>query len=188
MKKFILTIVLATLCLFFRANAQSQTLDIKPLNIGDRIPEAFWKMPLQVVNHAGGTKTITLNDYRNKLIILDFWATYCAPCIKSLELLDTIKQSNLNNLEVIPVLAYDLPANALPFMIEREWKFYSVVNDTLLNKVLFPRVLTGFGSIWVYKGKLLAAPIDKYLSYDTIARILSGRKVNFENRNNKTGK
>src|SRR5690606_33195356 len=53
--------------------AEGQT-EIKPLQIGDTIPEALWSLPLQVINHPEGKDTITLNDYRDKkLIILDFW-------------------------------------------------------------------------------------------------------------------
>lgn len=92
MKKFILTIVLASLCLFFKANAQSQHNNIKPLTIGDTIPEAIWNMPLQVVNHPQGKKTITLNDYRGKLIILDFWATWCGTCISRFPHVDSLNK------------------------------------------------------------------------------------------------
>src|SRR5690606_23251256 len=44
------------------------------LRIGDPIPEAGWHMPLPVVNHPKGKDTVTLHDYRDQLIILDFWA------------------------------------------------------------------------------------------------------------------
>src|SRR5690606_24297636 len=69
-------------------SAQERTdaglLNVKPLQIGDTIPEELWHLPLQVVNHPDGKDTITQNDYRDKLIILDFWATWCAPCVKEL--------------------------------------------------------------------------------------------------------
>lgn len=58
--------------------------EIKPLQIGDTVPEAIWHLPLQVVNHPDGRDTITLNDYRDrKLIILDFWSSWCSSCLKS---------------------------------------------------------------------------------------------------------
>src|SRR5690606_22173725 len=47
-------------------------IEIKPHKIGDTIPEELWNLPMQVVNHPTGKDTITLNDYRDKkLIILD---------------------------------------------------------------------------------------------------------------------
>ncbi len=85
--------LLSTLCFYmFILSAQSPRKDsgaggldqIKPLKIGDTIPELLWNTPLKVVNHPSAREQITLNDYRDKkLIILDFWATWCGSCIKS---------------------------------------------------------------------------------------------------------
>ena len=47
---------------------------------------------------------INLNDFKGKLILLNFWATWCAPCkeeMPSLDLLD--KKANLNNLKIFPI-------------------------------------------------------------------------------------
>src|SRR5690606_22197853 len=64
---------------------------ITALNIGDQIPDALWNTPLQVINHPDGKDYITLNDYRDrKLIILDFWATWCGSCIKNFPKLDSL--------------------------------------------------------------------------------------------------
>src|SRR5690606_20797345 len=89
----LLCFMLFNLSTAWAQSAESRTAEgqseIKPLQIGDTIPEELWNLPLQVVNHPDGKDTITLNDYRDKkLIILDFGGTICPPCIASLRHLE----------------------------------------------------------------------------------------------------
>ena len=47
---------------------------------------------------------INLNDYRGKLVIVNFWATWCAPCKKEMPSLDMLYQDNsFKNLKVFAV-------------------------------------------------------------------------------------
>ena len=47
---------------------------------------------------------LQLNDFNNSLIILNFWATWCAPCREEMPSLDKLDGSNLfDNLEIIPI-------------------------------------------------------------------------------------
>src|SRR5690606_38373281 len=72
--KVVLSYGLLYFTLFNLSNAWAQSPDnretaerqakIKPLQVGDTIPEEVWNMPLQVVNHSTGKDTITLTDYR----------------------------------------------------------------------------------------------------------------------------
>ena len=49
-------------------------------------------------------KDINLDDFKGKLLILNFWATWCAPCREEMPSLDYL-QSNikLNNLKIFPI-------------------------------------------------------------------------------------
>ena len=49
-------------------------------------------------------KNVDLDDFKGKLIILNFWATWCAPCKEEMPSLDYL-QSNikLNNLKIFPI-------------------------------------------------------------------------------------
>ena len=49
-------------------------------------------------------KKINLNDYYGKLVIVNFWATWCAPCKKEMPSLDNLYQDdNFKNLQIFPV-------------------------------------------------------------------------------------
>jgi thiol-disulfide isomerase/thioredoxin len=49
-------------------------------------------------------KIIRLSDYKGNLVMLNFWATWCAPCKKEMPSLDALKVNpNLNNLEIFPI-------------------------------------------------------------------------------------
>src|SRR5690606_1103827 len=57
----------------------------EPMQMGNLIPDELWDTPLTLWNAANDrTETITLNDYRGKVIILDFWATWCKSCIANM--------------------------------------------------------------------------------------------------------
>src|SRR5690606_30809751 len=83
--------------------AATALADIKPLQIGDTIPDYLWQLPLQVINHPEGKDTITLNDYRGKLILLDFWGRGCHSCIAAFPKLDTLQEQFNTDLQVILV-------------------------------------------------------------------------------------
>ena len=47
---------------------------------------------------------IDLNDYKGNLILLNFWATWCAPCKEEMPSLDLLTlNKNLDNLEIFPI-------------------------------------------------------------------------------------
>ena len=41
---------------------------------------------------AGGKKTISLKDLRGKVVLLDFWGTFCEPCKKSFPKLEALNR------------------------------------------------------------------------------------------------
>ena len=47
---------------------------------------------------------LNINDYKGKLILLNFWASWCAPCKKEMPSLDLLQENeNLNNLRIFPI-------------------------------------------------------------------------------------
>src|SRR3546814_10480554 len=87
--------------------AATAVADIEPLQIGDTIPEYLWHLPLQVVNHFKGRETITLNDFRGKLIIPDFWATWCGSCVTDMPKIDELRHEFIEKANIFTITFED---------------------------------------------------------------------------------
>ncbi|MEN5196976.1 TlpA family protein disulfide reductase [Sphingobacterium faecium] len=117
--------------------AEAELSKIKPLEIGDTIPEELWSLPLQVVNHSDGKETITLADYKGKLIILDFWSTWCVPCIRNFPTLHTLQDEFGDQIKILAVTQEDTDKISKFFKTgagKEHIYVNSVINDNVLSK------------------------------------------------------
>ena len=80
---------------------------------------------------------INLKDYRGKLLIINFWATWCAPCKKEMPSLDKLYQDNsFNNLKVLAVnLENPDPLKSKNFFINLKIEKLEIFFDPELNFV-----------------------------------------------------
>jgi len=85
------------------------------LRVGDRIP--FTELH-NMVNYP--TKTMKLSDHKPKLIILDFWATSCAPCIKFWPTAMKLHKEFGKDLMIIPVNRYERAKLIQGFLAKRK--------------------------------------------------------------------
>jgi thiol-disulfide isomerase/thioredoxin len=76
--------LLALLCLFGRAVGQNKN---SGLVIGDRVPDVVLT---GMINHS--SDQIRLSEFRGKLLIIDFWATWCSPCIAMFPKTDSLQK------------------------------------------------------------------------------------------------
>ena len=52
----------------------------------------------------GQNNQLSLNDFNGKLILLNFWATWCAPCKEEMPSLDLLQSNEkLDNLKIFPI-------------------------------------------------------------------------------------
>jgi len=50
-------------------------------------------------------KNVSLSEYKNKLLILNFWATWCEPCKEEMPSLQNLQNnSNFKNLKILPII------------------------------------------------------------------------------------
>ncbi|MBD1421001.1 TlpA family protein disulfide reductase [Sphingobacterium chuzhouense] len=163
--------------------AEAGLSEIRHLQVGDTIPYALWQIPLHVVNHPDGKDTITLNDYRDrKLIILDFWATWCGSCIKSFPKMDSLNTRLQPDLQILLVNSItgtgDTNTKIKAFFDKLDYTLSipSVINDSLFKK-LFPRKLIPH-YVWIdNNGKVKAITASKELTFENIERMIHNENV-----------
>ncbi|QCR22354.1 TlpA disulfide reductase family protein [Pontibacter sp. SGAir0037] len=111
------------------------------LGPGQQVPQ---HLSLQMVNHP--TPTATLSDFKGKLLLLDFWATWCSSSRAPLPLLDSLQHAYGDQLQVLLVsytAARDNKASVTAFFEKwrkpdgSRYRLPSVVEDTSLIR-LFP--------------------------------------------------
>jgi len=75
---------------------------------------------------------LNLNDYKGNLIILNFWATWCAPCKEEMSSLDKLQvNKNLSNLKVFPInVGKDNAENSLKFFKDLKIKNLGIYFDS----------------------------------------------------------
>jgi len=77
----------------------NETLNIKNLIINKELKEYTNLTVLDDQNNQ-----INLSDYKGNILLLNFWATWCAPCKEEMPSLDLLKSNKgLNKLKIFPV-------------------------------------------------------------------------------------
>ena len=166
---------LAFLALLFLQTSAQQ----KALKIGDVIPEKVWMTPLSVAN--APQKTMELDKDRDKLILLDFWATWCGSCLKNFPKMEALEKQFEGKLKVLPVTGEDLATLNKFFASKNGQRFknlISVAGDPFLSKI-FPHYAIPF-IVWIKDGKVLNTTDASQVTADNIQEILQGKKSSVE--------
>src|SRR5690606_13906434 len=152
------------------AHAQKVKL-IRPY-IGDTVPGI---VPLNMMGHKA--ETFRLDDFKGKWLILDFWASYCQPCINAMPDLYGIQQEFKDELNIILVTHEN--ADKVKALLKRSPITKGVdlpfaVEDTLLRK-LFPHQFIPH-EVWIDPHGVVGAITDHLaVTSEQVKGMISGK-------------
>jgi peroxiredoxin len=89
-----------------QASAQDNTLEELLQSMRITVPQQRLPAPNFTLSELAG-QTLHLSDYRGKVVLLNFWASFCAPCLEEMPALEALWQDYREQGFVVLAVAAD---------------------------------------------------------------------------------
>ncbi|PAW95186.1 hypothetical protein CKK33_17440 [Mucilaginibacter sp. MD40] len=146
---------------------------IKPMVIGEKLPENLY-------SHL--KKYIAINE--GNAILIDFWATWCAPCVSSLPYLDSLQTNFKNKLQVISVTRENDKTvhEVIKKVFSNKQPAFSILLKDTLTEKFFPHQTIPH-CIWIDKNGVIKAITDKpEVTFRNVQNLISGINLDITNK------
>jgi thiol-disulfide isomerase/thioredoxin len=157
---------------------------LRPLSIGDTVPDIILT---NVYNYP--VSKIHLSDLKGKLVILDFWSTWCGACIEGFPKMQELQKKFADQLQVILVNTYegDDVKKVKPFFEKRKARTgqsvdlpYSLLQSSLAEYFPFKYIPH---YVWINKsGRVIATTSPIEVTSERIQSVLNGSQISFHNK------
>eukprot|EP01132_Coremiostelium_polycephalum_P018523 gene18523-22079_t len=153
---------------------KSVDVTTKGIQIGQQVPD------ITITNiHNYKTKSAKISDFKGKLLIIDFWATWCSSCIKNFPKMEDFQKKFAGKIQILASTSQD-EETVKKFLIShsttrgRTVNITTAVDDKILRE-LFPH--NGIPHIvWIdQEGKVAAITGVEEFTEQNITQILSGK-------------
>jgi thiol-disulfide isomerase/thioredoxin len=160
---------IAICCIFF-LSAISANVNAQPgsLKIGDKIPAIVFR---KSINYK--TISIKLSDFRGKVLLLDFWETTCAPCIRNFPKLDSLQKKFRDQLVILPITD-ESAERTRQFFRRASMKglsLSSVVEDKI-SGIYFPHRVIPHCALINADGIVVAVTLPEYIDESVIGDVI----------------
>lgn len=157
-------------------NALSQSKLEKEVHIGEKVPD--------IIIHGfinDTAKKVPISTlYNNKLLILDFWATWCASCLNKFPLMDSLQKRYSGQVEIVSI-GYQPYKTIKKFFTANPQNmpkyFAATADDKTLSYNLFPH--RGLPHVvWIDStGKVIAITDGENMTAENIKGVLQNHKL-----------
>lgn len=123
-----------------------------------------------------------LSDYHGKTVILDFWATWCAPCIKAFPKLQALEERFAGQLRVFTVTSTDTEARIQRFLQKFDTDLPIVMDDDGQLKRLFPHSSVPHTVVIDKDGIVRAVTSGRNITEQLVSDVINGVPLNLEEK------
>lgn len=85
-----------------------------------------------------GTPDTNLYDFRGKVVFLNFWGSWCPPCVAEMPSIQALYESKGKEVAFVLITMKDRPEKFVPFLQEHQYSMPVYEANSLLPKVLIP--------------------------------------------------
>jgi thiol-disulfide isomerase/thioredoxin len=166
---------------------EKSNAEITPLKVGDKVPNITFEKILYYPHSKAN-----LSDFKSKLIILDFWSSYCGACIQLFPHMDSLKKEFGSNLQIILVngksqLSGD-DDKRITGIIERvkqrtgiDIQLPVVYDCDILDKYFVYNAIPH--EVWINdSGEVIAITSSTEVNKNNIKSILEGKKISLRSK------
>lgn len=151
----------------------------KPLKTSSIVPESFYTKRFEVVNIP--QNSLSFSKDKNKLILIDFWATWCSSCLANFPKMEALQQQFADRISIMAVTDQNR-AVLEKFFSSANGKRYaampSVTGDQFLHQ-LFPHKGVPY-IIWIQDGKVINTTDAEQVTEKTISEILGNQQSSLQ--------
>lgn len=169
MKKFLLMVmssflVLSSQQVFAESNIEKtiNQIDVKQLNSDEKFK---------------------LEPYKDKLILVDFWATWCNPCRESLPHLNELQNAFPKHLKVIAISDED-KNTVNNYLKDKNYKFSTVLDNNDITNNNFPHQYIPYSMLILPNGEVMKGIEQSQLTKKFISELIAKYNIKISNNKN----
>lgn len=123
-----LTILIGVIALLAGTRAIFENVSTPESHRGNAIEAGAVAPEFTAVNSAG--EQVKLSDYRGKAVMINFWASWCTPCVREMPLVHQIAQDYQNDVETLFVNVGESKGTIREFMDKQAFNFPVIIDVT----------------------------------------------------------
>ena len=134
----------------------------------------------KIVNY--DLETTNISEFKDKIVILDFWATWCAPCIKAFPHLESLSKQFPEDLQILTITSSDSEEKIKKFLTKFKIDLPIVLDSDRLLANRFPHSVISHTVVLDKDQKIVAITTPEKITSEVIQKIIDGKDIKLQEK------